>query len=696
MKRCATRSRWIVATYVGLSASLYVVPLTRVLHAESSAIISTVAFFVAGVFSLSQFERRTPFFSVLRWQLTALIVPWFLLTLSLLWTPNCGYGQGLLLFIIFAPVSVALAVSLAYALAGSRLRHKKTTYVVIGVLIVLVGTLYDLGWHPQFYVYNHVFGGVLGPVYDEVLTLRPGLFAFRGLTLLWTFFLWQLGRWLRLRIGGRGLVATACVLVLCYVFSTTLGLNTTGRHIQRTLGGHYPTAHFDIYYHPASLSNQEVQRIAEDHEYRYAQMAEQLDMEVHGRISSYLYPDPSTKGRLTGARTTSVAPTWLRHPQIHLLTSSYQWSFAHELAHVFSRDFGLPFLRASWSAGLVEGLAVALEPPDGLPTPHEQVAAQTVLFQKELAGSLSQRLSPIGFWTGRGAVSYTMMGSFIRYLLDTYGAERLRRVYALANFEHVYGKPVHVLASEWEHHILHLPAMDRATGDWVFGRFRTPSLFEKPCPHHVPDYVHYRRDAARALLLQDTTAAEAYLAKTLRLKPAYEPALSMWARLAVATGHPELVVSRLDTVESERMTAALTMYLGDAYVALNRIQEAHTLYTTALDQLPDYMHETRSLLLLRRGSQATPQAQSLLDAWHVAGSGDYEQAANLLRSTGAQDFLPVQRLAWLARWTYYAGDTVEAARHARNASRLYYETGAVNLAALYEDFAGKMEWLQWE
>ena len=427
------RLAWVLLAYGILGLALWPIPLFNILHAESAAVVTGVAFFVAGLSSVGLFRRQASFRSVLFWQVAALALPWLLLTVTLARAPNCGYGQGLLIFLLFAPPSVALAVAMAYAIVPRR--RAASLFALLAVAIALVGVALDLGFHPQFYVYNHVFGGLLGPIYDEELILRQGLFFSRGLTLLWAFLAFLIGLLRRGRLARRVWVALPAMAIgLCYLFGGALGIRTTHRVLAEALGGHLQTAHFDIYYAPATLGPREARRVAEDHEFRYAQLSHALETEVEGRIASYLYPDADTKARLTGARTTNVAPTWLARPQVHVLAPAYAQVFPHELAHVFSRSFGLPLIRASWSIGLVEGLAVALEPPRGLPTPHEQVAARAMLQLREgaspgLAADLAGRLSPVGFWTGRGAVSYTMLGSFVRYLLDAYGAARLRSVY---------------------------------------------------------------------------------------------------------------------------------------------------------------------------------------------------------------------------------------------------------------------------
>ena len=83
--------RWVLLVYGVLGVGLWFVPLFNLLHVESSVVVAGVAFFVAGISSLVLFQRDARPIRVLRRQEAALLVPWLLLTVTLVWVPNCGY-----------------------------------------------------------------------------------------------------------------------------------------------------------------------------------------------------------------------------------------------------------------------------------------------------------------------------------------------------------------------------------------------------------------------------------------------------------------------------------------------------------------------------------------------------------------------------------------------------------------------------
>ncbi|PSQ95664.1 MAG: hypothetical protein BRD55_08475 [Bacteroidetes bacterium SW_9_63_38] len=654
-------SRRVWGTYGLLGFALWPVPLLNVLQVESAAVVAFAAYFVAGTAAVVQFrDGKASFGRVLGRQEAALVVPLFLLLVAQLWAPNCTVGQGLLFYLLFPGGTVVVAVAVAYALTGLRPVPTMSTLVGLGLVVSVAGPLYDLGFHPQFYTYNHVFGGVLGPIYDEQLAVRSGLFVFRGLTLLWALGAACLGRWGRGRGDGRLVLGVLAAIAVVYAGAVPLGINTSEGKIQRRLGGHVQTAHFDLYYDSTRHSRRAVEALAADHEAYYVQIRDRLGLsagEGPDRIQSYLYPNPDVKAQLTGARTTSVSPVWLGAPQVHLLHSRADASLGHELAHAFSRPYGLPGLRASWSPGLVEGWAVALEPPSPHPSSHDLVqmasTTDTTGALPLTAEALANRLTPWGFWTGRGAVSYAAMGSFVQYLLDRYGPERLRQVYAWGNFEAVYGRSLDRLVEGWRRFLEGRPFVARAAHEVVTRQFTRPSLFETDCPHYVPPHRRHLQAARQARRAGDTSRVRQHLDQSLEAAPRYGAAHALRARHRLEQGRAAAVVSQLDTLRTTRRSALLQRVLADALVLEGRTAAARRHYRRARALLPRYAHDGRTRLLLRLLVADRPAVVRILVGPRAAAA----QAQELASVAAAPATRAWQALRWIDAHRYARADS---------------------------------------
>lgn len=675
--------RRVYAAYLGLGIVLAPLPLLNVLQAESAAVVAFVAFFVAGFSALTGFDESADSVGrVLLRQEVALGIPLAVLTVTQLWAPNCTFGQGLLFFALFPGVTVVFAVAVAYALASAGVSRPRLGFAVLGLSIAVGGAVYDLGFHPQFYTYNHVFGGVLGPIYDEQLAVRPGLFAFRALTLLWAAAALMLGR--RLRGLGRRWPLPLCALAIgvVYLFSAPLGFNSPAWYLQEQLGGHAQTEHFDLYYDPDRVEAAHVEELAQTHELQLDWVRRRLGTAVvpdGQRIQSYIYPSQDVKGRLTGARSTSVSPVWLARPQVHLLRDRVSASLGHELAHVASRPHGLPGLNASWAPGLVEGWAVALEPPAPGPSPDDLVRTaatsdSTTGFHAE-AAAVADRLSPWGFWTGRGAVSYATMGSFVGYLVDRFGPQPLREVYAWGNFESVYGQSLSSLAQQWARSLQRASVVDRTTHDVVNRRFTRPSLFETRCPHYVPPARRHLQSASRATSDRDTVRMVAHLRQALVEQPRFAAAHVRLARIRLARGAAEGVIQQLDTLSAAVRTPGVRLALADAWALAEAPDSSRELYAEALSALPNSAADTRARIFLRdavadqaeivrvlvSADSAASQADALarlpidvgaLQAWRALRLMDAGRHADALRvwRTVASTVRAVRPEGWRREW----------------------------------------------
>ncbi|HHP7236979.1 MAG TPA: type IV pilus biogenesis/stability protein PilW [Longibacter sp.] len=639
------------------------------LHVESSAVVAAAAYFISGWAAATSFTPATSPGEAVRTGLHLLppaLVPAGLLTVAMLWAPNCAYLTGVGLYLLFVPVSAVLGGAVAYGITASSTGRPVVRVALVGLVVMMAGPVYDLGFHPQFFTYNHVFGGVLGPIYDEQLAIRAGLFWFRGVTVLWIAVAVVLGARLRgfgsRRWTGTGVIA-AGLLGVSYLFAPNLGVTVTESHLKKALPGTLQTDHFEIHYDSTAHEPAEVRSWALQQEFAYHQLSERLqtDMARGERILTFVYPSPEVKARLTGARQTSVAPVWLGRAQSHLLVDRLKGSFQHELAHLFGRPFGLPGVRASWSVGLVEGWAVALEPPSLAPSPDDLVRAARgrTGLGTDLPEAVAARLSPAGFWTDRGAVSYTTMGSFVSYLLDRYGPERLKAVYARADFQRVYGRSVRDLAAEWSNALSLSTPIDADAGGTADRWFARPSLLETRCPHFVPAHRRRIQEADRQLASGDTSAAITHLERAIQLEPRSASAHVRRARLRLAQAVPaDTVLAGLANLPPEWHTPGVDVVRGDALVLARRPDSAATMYDRAVSAIPPYRVDERVAIWVRRLSVRNP---TLLR--HVVGGGPaVPRAEQVLRWAASSPRAPqeIRRAQLWAALLYDAGHRPDA------------------------------------
>lgn len=713
-----------VAGVYGLAAvALWPVPVFGILHAEASAVLAGVGCLAAAVGAVGPFRSGAGFGALARVHLSALVVPVALLTVSLLWRPNCGYALGLGLFLTLVPPSVLFGLGLAYAATGLGVRMPRVTLALAVLVIAGVGVGYDLALHPQLFTYSSVFGGVLGPIYDEELAIRPGLFAAKAQTLLWALALVALGAWRRdggpraTRLGAAALVG----LGVSALAAQPLGIVQTERGIQRVLSDRVDLGPVVLYLSPDTPEAAR-RRLADEALFRFETLAERLGVRPEVPVAVYLYPDADTKAALIGSRTTSVVPVWLPTPQIHMLADEAERSLGHEMVHVLAREFGMPVVKASPAIGLVEGLAVALEPPDGLPSPTALVTAGRALDGDGLgdpAEAVRTTMSPGGFWTARAGVAYTANGAFAGWLLDRFGAAPVREAYRTGRFEPAFGQTLAALAAEWGAEIERRPVDPEAVAvaRWRFSR---PSLFERRCPHHVPADVRLAREGAEAWEAGDAEGARDLFEQSVIANPFRLTALDGALRARLATGEAPTVddLRRAEALADSLPDAAALVHLGDVRRLLGR--DAGPAYRAAADSLAPV--DALGRLVVRRRAAlsraalrlwlATPPdsvparlraeapvlaalrlaaADRPAEAWALARTWCPDR---LLAGLGAAEAAEAGRGLRLIQGTtaYRAGALTASARLYDGLDAAFADGGPRSLAALVRDRARRVAW----
>lgn len=435
------------------------------------------------------------------------VIPAIICAVHGLWAPTCDWTFGLWACLVMPMFSTVLAAGLGHAIGTLvRKRFLGAACAILPIFVLLGVALLRFYGAPAVFNYTPIVGYFPGNLYDEELHLGATLLWSRLEQLAWVVAILALvcarldAPTYRVALHPRPLgrrvipwsafgASTVLALILFY-FSGDLGYRVDADDVIAELDGRIETKHFVIHYAHTPEIDRDIQLIAEDHEFRLAEVADTLGVWPSQKLHSYYFADKDQKARLMGARDVEMAKPW--RGEIYLDHRGWpEPSLRHEIAHAVAAEFGdwifhvasrrvlgLPILA---SPGLIEGLAVATDWPGNYdrPTPHESVRA---LEAMGVTPTIRELLS-LKFFGVSSARGYTTAGSFLRFLLDTYGAPKLRALYESGgDFTDAYGKDAGALEKEWQAMIQTLPAVDvEASRE----RFRGVSVFDRPCPHAI-------------------------------------------------------------------------------------------------------------------------------------------------------------------------------------------------------------------
>ncbi len=445
--------------------------------------------------------------------LALLAAPLAVICLNAIRVRNCDFGFGFRSFaalpVVTAVIASGLGVFFGLLLAGRRILARAVPYLV--VLVAAMWSVWRFYAAPPVFSYNIFAGYFPGNLYDEAIDVGATLFWSRLYHLAVVGALLsagaialdvpraalqlrgnrrpQLTRWRPIAL----FIATAALAVTLKAKSGELGFSLDSNDIEEELGERFETENFIIIYRGGSRIGEDIELIAEDHEFRLAQLVRTLGVKPARKIKSFYFASANEKARLMGAKRVYMAKPW--RSEIYLNHAPFPHQVVrHEIAHVVAGEFGDPIFGVSaktllgvpvrFNVGLIEGLAVAADWPDHFSrplTPHQSVKALSELgMEPRLEGLLST-----GFLSVSSARSYTTSGSFVYYLLENYGAKKLRALYESGgDFASAYGQSFAELAKAWRAMI---GAIELAPGsaEVVRERFRRRSIFQRKCPHAV-------------------------------------------------------------------------------------------------------------------------------------------------------------------------------------------------------------------
>ena len=567
--------RWLIPPAIGIL--LLPIPLLGDFHFESAILAALIGSFWAG-WQLSQRSESNTGDLERSLNIALMVVSAGLPLLIAALIQGCFTADALGFWIFYPLPSVLFGAALGRLIRFFGLPRPGVMTVAALLLIAIGGWIISFYSLPQVTFFNHVWGGWPGPIYDEEVRFTGSILFFRSLTLGWALLLWMIPSVDRDTLSKALTAGAALWLMFGYANLADFGIITPRSTLQTELSHRMESEHLIIYSDSSVFTPFERRKLLLDHEFYLHTITHTLDLDMAAyrdqKIESYLYRHLWQKKRLVGAKFTSYVPVWLAQDQLHVARPQLG-SLKHELVHVVAKQFGNRLLNASWSIGLVEGLAVAVA---GVKSARFDADA-LVAAQQEWpdAEAVANTLSFWGFYGGRSTVGYTEMGSLVGYLLARYPVDYLKQAYRSGDLASAYPAPLDSLVAGWHRH-LETVAVDSVAAEASARLFSRLSIFEQNCPHRVTGaYRHWDR---YRFLTAEKRPEEAYqaLEKAIEAAPGNKRYRAEWIVQSLQRGAADEVITWHNS--SDLNNPVFALLVADAFMLKGNFGQAQRVLPT--------------------------------------------------------------------------------------------------------------------
>ncbi len=575
-------------TYIGafvVGILLLLIPLLREFHFESAFFIATLCSFWAGI-TAARTSRDVEFS-----RLSEIIIAAYLVSIPILIRAilvGCFSWHGAGFWLLLPAPSIVFGFSLGRLFRMLNVPFP-TLFSVFGLLFVALGVfLMEFFNLPQVYYFNHVWGSWPGPIYDQAVLLTWSLVFFRISTLAWAAFLWILPEWKKTKKHTAAIGFLFLGLVIQFNNHPTLGISSPRSFLQQNLYQYNETEHFRFFFDPQQYSREEVEYWSLRHEFHFQQIVHilEIDWPEERKIESYLYANAWQKKKLVGAKNTSYVPVWLEQDQLHIAKEHLEGVLKHELVHVVSKQFGNDLFNASWSIGLVEGLAEAIAADASPVSTLDQILAAETPFPT--AEEMENALTFKGFYASASSISYTTAGSFVDYLLEEYPIENFKNAYQNSSFDNWYEVPFDSLVSGWQSELpeIELDSLDEQVASRIFAQ---RSVFQISCPRKVTPLMFALDNILLYESLEDSVNAFIVLDELFQDNRSIDPIKQRWISYQLHFGNFDEV---LEVISPSDTSFSFNMLKADTYLLNGDYQTAHKILTETHTELEPITEES--------------------------------------------------------------------------------------------------------
>lgn len=359
--------------------------------------------------------------------------------------------------------------------------------------------------NPQIFTYGWQYGFFPGIIWDAAMELQPAywwsrlfVIAFAAVYIIEDHQLikagvktWKEKTTVREANYLGNAIYVAAFIFICLVLSPYLGITQSHNHISQKLAKTVDVQSAVIIHCADSTLTKDELTLLQYNCALYCDSIRSFFNIKDKRLTHlYIYSTEEEMKKYVGTANASIAKPWMN--ELHIAKENLG-SLKHELVHTLLAPYGnFPF-DISWSTGLTEGAAVAVEENyDGIRDCDEYSAR---ILQLELAKGVKETMSFSGFTSQSSGKSYTLAGSFCKYLIKQYGSEKFLSLYNSRDYNSIYGRPLEALEREWIVSLrpLQIP-MNKYDSLRVRFYFDRTSIINEPCLRRIGRMMTQAKD----------------------------------------------------------------------------------------------------------------------------------------------------------------------------------------------------------
>lgn len=483
------------------------------------------------------------------------------------------FGIGMYIQVVFPTAIIAVLFGIHFGWMKERplqrLLWLSAFWLVTFIISLVPGYL-----NPQIFTYGWQYGFFPGIIWDAAMELQPAYWWSRIVALLFAVgFLIDDSQ--LIKAGAKtwkekvkvrqanywniGMLITNAQILICLMLLSTFGITRSHDYIKRELAKTVDVkSAVIIHCNDSTFTKDELTLLQYNCSLYCDSIRSFFNINDKRLTHLYIYSTEEQMKKYVGTANASIAKPWMN--ELHIAKENLG-SLKHELVHTLLAPYGnFPF-DISWSTGLTEGAAVAVEENfDGIRDCDEYSAR---ILQLGLANGIQDIMSFSGFAAQASGKSYTLAGSFCKFLIKYYGSEKFLSLYHTGDYESVYKKTLGMLETEWRASLMprQIP-MDKYDSLRTRFYFDRSSIINEPCLRRIGRMMNQANEYFADSMYKDADALyDEVLQETDRLDAIRGRVMSH-----LRMNNPKGALTILDTLSAantERNRAALHTLRGD-------------------------------------------------------------------------------------------------------------------------------------